>query len=145
MQQPLPLLIGGGGEKVTLKITAKYADEWNHWGDPETMAQKGAILDAHCATVGRDPREIQRTAAIILLIGRTKAEAHARWAAYSGGTEPPASPGRTVVGSPAELRDVVARFEEVGVDEIIVTDATLGEHAEKFEAMDLLMREVAGR
>ncbi|MCE2462003.1 MAG: LLM class flavin-dependent oxidoreductase, partial [Pseudomonadales bacterium] len=139
-QQPLPLLIGGGGEKVTLKITAKHADEWNHWGDPATMAQKGAVLDAHCAAVGRDPKEIQRTAAILLFTGRTKAEADARWAAYSGGNEPPTSPGRTIVGSPAELRDVVAEYEEVGVE-----DATLGEHAEKFEAMDLLTQDVAGR
>ena len=145
VQQPLPLLIGGGGEKVTLKITAKYADEWNHWGDAATMAQKGAILDAHCAAVGRDPSEIQRTAAILLFIGRTRAEADTRWAEYSGGNEPPPSPGRIVLGSPAELRDIVAEFEEVGVDEIIVSDATLGEHAEKFEAMDLLMQEVAGR
>ena len=71
VQRPLPLLIGGGGEKVTLKITAEYADEWNHWGDAATMAQKGAILDAHCAAVGRDPREIQRSAAILLFIGRS--------------------------------------------------------------------------
>ena len=44
VQKPLPLLVGGGGEKVTLKITAKYADAWNTWGDPELMAAKGAIF-----------------------------------------------------------------------------------------------------
>ena len=54
-------------------------------------------------------------------------------------------PGRSIVGSPAEVRDIAAGFEAAGVDEIIVTDATLGTHAEKIEAMDLLMGEVAGR
>lgn len=145
VQRPLPLLIGGGGEKVTLKITAKYADEWNHWGDAATMAQKGAILDAHCASVGRDPRDIQRSAAVLLFIGRTKAEVAARWATHGDSKKPPGAPGRSLVGTPAQLRDAVAGFEAAGVDEIIVTDAVLGDHAEKIEAMDLLMREVAGR
>jgi alkanesulfonate monooxygenase SsuD/methylene tetrahydromethanopterin reductase-like flavin-dependent oxidoreductase (luciferase family) len=54
VQRPYPeLLIGGGGEKVTLKIAAKHADHWNTWGGPRILKAKNAILDAHCATVGR--------------------------------------------------------------------------------------------
>ena len=53
VQNPLPLLIGGGGEKVTLRITAKHADEWNIYGSVETLKRKMRILDQHCANVGR--------------------------------------------------------------------------------------------
>ena len=68
VQNPLPLLIGGGGEKVTLKITAKHADEWNVWGEPDTLRHKMAILDQHCADVGRDPKDIQRSAVALLFM-----------------------------------------------------------------------------
>lgn len=61
----VPILIGGGGEKVTLKIVARYADAWNLvGGDHATYARKNQILDQHCADVGRDPGEIERTALI---------------------------------------------------------------------------------
>jgi len=58
---PLPILIGGSGEKVTLRLVAQYADAWNTFGPPETYAAKNAILDEWCAKVGRDPAEIERT------------------------------------------------------------------------------------
>ncbi len=47
--------LGGGGGRRTLRIAARYADAWNVWGRPEFLARKGAVLDAHCAAVGRDP------------------------------------------------------------------------------------------
>lgn len=52
VQQPLPLLIGGGGEQRTLRIAAKYANEWNVWGTPDLLARKGAILDRYCEELG---------------------------------------------------------------------------------------------
>lgn len=60
----IPIMIGGGGEKVTLKITARFADLWNGFGPPETWARKNRVLDDWCATVGRDPAEIERTVSI---------------------------------------------------------------------------------
>jgi probable F420-dependent oxidoreductase len=60
----LPILIGGGGEKVTLRITARHADAWNTFGPAENFAHKSAVLDRWCAEVGRDPGEIERTVAI---------------------------------------------------------------------------------
>ncbi len=60
----LPLLIGGGGEKVTLRLVAEYADAWNTFGPPENFAHKSAVLDEWCAKVGRDPSEIERTVAV---------------------------------------------------------------------------------
>ena len=61
---PLPILIGGGGEKVTLKLVAQHADAWNTFGPPANFRAKNAILDEWCAKVGRDPARIERTVAI---------------------------------------------------------------------------------
>jgi probable F420-dependent oxidoreductase len=60
----IPLLIGGGGEKVTLKLTAQYADMWNGFGPPENFARKNQILDEWCREVGRDPQAIERTVTV---------------------------------------------------------------------------------
>ncbi|MDE3078012.1 MAG: LLM class F420-dependent oxidoreductase [Chloroflexota bacterium] len=58
---PLPILIGGGGEKVTLRLAAQFADMWNTIATPENYSRKNRILDDWCAKVGRNPREIERT------------------------------------------------------------------------------------
>jgi probable F420-dependent oxidoreductase len=55
----IPVLIGGGGEKKTLRLVAKHADIWHSFGDPATLERKVAILRQHCADVGRDPAEIE--------------------------------------------------------------------------------------
>jgi probable F420-dependent oxidoreductase len=60
----LPILIGGGGEKVTLRLVAKHADAWNTFGPPETYAHKNAVLDRWCEELGRDPSTIERTVGI---------------------------------------------------------------------------------
>ena len=57
----LPILIGGNGERRTLRLVAQYADMWNGYGDAETIRTKNAVIDRWCAEVGRDPREIERT------------------------------------------------------------------------------------
>ena len=57
----VPIMVGGGGERKTLRLVAQYADACNVFGGPENVARKYAILDAHCAAVGRDPREIERS------------------------------------------------------------------------------------
>ncbi|MBO3742338.1 LLM class F420-dependent oxidoreductase [Actinoplanes flavus] len=55
----IPVLIGGGGEKKTLRLTAKHADIWHSFSDPSTLERKLGILRQHCADVGRDPAEIE--------------------------------------------------------------------------------------
>ena len=59
----LPIMIGGGGEKVTLRITAEHADMWNGFGDPAAWGAKNAILTQWCEKVGRDPAAVERTVA----------------------------------------------------------------------------------
>jgi len=63
-QGPLPILIGGAGEKVTLKLVAQYGDAWHSFGDADTFQHKNAILEQHCKDAGRDPAEIERTWAV---------------------------------------------------------------------------------
>jgi F420-dependent oxidoreductase-like protein len=57
----VPIMVGGGGEKKTLRLVAQYADACNVFGSPENLVRKFSILDAHCAAVGRDPAEIERS------------------------------------------------------------------------------------
>lgn len=62
---PIPILIGGGGEQLTLRIVARFADIWNGQGDPATILRKNQVLDDWCASVGRDPRDIERSVLLI--------------------------------------------------------------------------------
>ncbi len=76
VQERLPLLIGGGGEQVTLKLVARYGDANNVGGGFENVQRKEAILLQHCETVGRDPAEIERTTSIgAIFIRDSRAEA----------------------------------------------------------------------
>ncbi|MGH8999708.1 MAG: LLM class F420-dependent oxidoreductase [Acidimicrobiia bacterium] len=60
----LPILVGGGGEKVTLRLVATYADAWNSFPPLDTYAHKMGVLDRWCEKVGRDPNAIERTVAL---------------------------------------------------------------------------------
>jgi probable F420-dependent oxidoreductase len=60
----IPVMIGGGGEKKTLRMVAEHADIWHGFGDAETMAHKNAVLDDWCAKQGRDPGEIERSTSV---------------------------------------------------------------------------------
>jgi alkanesulfonate monooxygenase SsuD/methylene tetrahydromethanopterin reductase-like flavin-dependent oxidoreductase (luciferase family) len=62
VQAKLPIWVGGGGEKRTLRIAARYADGWNvPFISPEEFARKRGVLHRHCDDVGRDPAEIRTT------------------------------------------------------------------------------------
>ncbi len=57
----IPIMIGGGGEKVMLKLVAQHADIWHGFGTPDEIRHKCEVLDMHCATVGRNPADIERS------------------------------------------------------------------------------------
>ena len=107
VQRPLPFLVGGGGEKRTLAIAARYADEWNVWGTPEVLAHKNAVLDRHCEAIGRDPSTIRRTCQALIGIRDTP-------------TEPQQGARPMVVGSPEQIAETMAEYAAAGVDEFIV-------------------------
>jgi len=60
----LPILVGGSGEKVTLRLVAEHADAWNSFGPPDNYARKSRVLDEWCERLGRPPRQVERTVAI---------------------------------------------------------------------------------
>ncbi len=137
VQHPLPLLIGGGGEKRTLRIVAEHANEWNVWGDVAVLRQKMEVLDKHCADVGRDPSEIHRTAVALLFMSDDNA--------YLEQMRNAEMQQAALIGTVDEIREIVEEFEAIGVDELIVPDFTLGQHRQKIETLDRFIKEVAGR
>jgi len=137
VQDPLPLLIGGGGEQVTLRITARHADAWNVWGDPTVLAHKMAILDDHCRALGRDPKSIHRTAVALLFMSEDQAYLARMRAANLQQPH--------LIGTAEEIRALVADYARIGVDELIVPDFTLGDMAQKTATLDRFITEVAGR
>jgi alkanesulfonate monooxygenase SsuD/methylene tetrahydromethanopterin reductase-like flavin-dependent oxidoreductase (luciferase family) len=82
VQKKLPIMIGGSGEKKTLRTVAKYADMWNAMGKPERLAHKVEVLKEHCAAVGRDPNEIEFTVGCKPIIRDSEAEARRVWAEW---------------------------------------------------------------
>lgn len=120
VQQPhIPMLIAGGGEKVTLKLVAQYGDACNVNGDLATLARKFAILKEHCEAVGRDYNSIKRTASTLCVIGETTEEAMAKvpamWKARMGD-----SGIEGLVGNLDSIRKGIAAYEEAGVQELIL-------------------------
>jgi len=135
VQDRLPLLIGGGGERRTLRIAAEYADEWNAWTTPGLLAHKLSVLREHCEQIGRDPDEIHVSTQAALYLSTDK-----QWLE----DKRQAAAGRPViVGTPSEVADIVARYRDAGADELIVPDSTLGSMARKKDTCDLFMQEVA--
>jgi F420-dependent oxidoreductase-like protein len=72
----LPVLIGGGGERLMLRVVAKHADEWNGEVGPSAFARKLGVLHEHCRAVGRDPADIR-----VSVVLRSEAQAEAMWEA----------------------------------------------------------------
>ncbi len=81
IQKRLPIMIGGSGEKKTLRTVAKYADIWNAMGPLDLMRHKIEVLREHCDAVGRDPSEIEFTLGIKATIRDSEAEADKVWKA----------------------------------------------------------------
>ena len=109
----MSLLIGGGGERRTLPLAARCADEWNFWSTPDVLAGKVQVLHAHCEALGRDPNEL-RVSTQAHLVMSTDAERLASRAARVSGP--------AMVGSPDEITDIVGRYQESGADELIIPD-----------------------
>jgi alkanesulfonate monooxygenase SsuD/methylene tetrahydromethanopterin reductase-like flavin-dependent oxidoreductase (luciferase family) len=134
VQARLPLLVGGSGERVTLRIAARHADAWNAWGTPESMRHKNAVLDRHCAALGRDPRAIRRSVAVNLLVTDDRAEAER----YSGDGRMP-----RIAGDAQAICAAIDAFAAAGVDEIVVPDFTWGGGARRRAQLERMSELVA--
>ncbi|HET8842954.1 MAG TPA: LLM class F420-dependent oxidoreductase [Ktedonobacteraceae bacterium] len=115
-QKPhIPLLIGGAGEKVTLKLVAQYADACNIGNhDNAGLARKLEILRGHCESVGRDYHQIRRTVEYRVALDRKEDEAQRK------AQQRHINPANGLVGTPATIRQRLHELEEAGAQEVIV-------------------------
>ena len=116
-----PILVGGSGEKWTLRLVAERADACNLFGDVATIRHKLSVLDAHCAELGRDPSEITRTRLGTLLIGETEAEADAKLARHAAarGVSEEQARALATVGSPESVAAQAQAFLDAGLDGLL--------------------------
>lgn len=134
VQAPLPLLIGGKGNRM-LGVVARHADEWNMWGLAPTIAERATMLARRCEAIGRDPATIRHSAQALVLLTDDAARADA----FLAGTD-----GRAAIaGPPDRLATEVAAWQEVGLHEVIVPDFTLGTGAKRLDRMDTIIEQVA--
>jgi alkanesulfonate monooxygenase SsuD/methylene tetrahydromethanopterin reductase-like flavin-dependent oxidoreductase (luciferase family) len=123
VQDRLPIMIGGSGEKKTLRTVAKYADMWNAMGPLDLMRHKVEVLGEHCAAVGRDPAEIEFTLGIKATIRDTEEEAVRVWKAAMEHNRTPLSnlEGDTTfwTGTAEMLAEWLAPYVELGFRTVI--------------------------
>lgn len=127
IQDPHPdVMIGGGGEQLTLKAVAEEADRWNVPGvDPETFAHKCEVLADHCETFGTDYDDIEKTVFQTAVIRETTEAAHEAYERIvregtAAGDPTPRDEYRGLVGTPAEVAETVEAFEERGAEMLMV-------------------------
>jgi alkanesulfonate monooxygenase SsuD/methylene tetrahydromethanopterin reductase-like flavin-dependent oxidoreductase (luciferase family) len=123
IQKRLPIMIGGSGEKKTLRTVARYADMWNAMGPLEVMAHKVDVLQGHCDAVGRDISEIEFTLGVKVTIRDTEAEADRVWKEAMAHNRTPMT---DVVdddtfwnGTPEQLADRLRPYVQLGFRTVI--------------------------
>ena len=126
----IPVMVGGAGERKTLRLAAQYADMVNLTAGLDEIPHKLEVLAKHCSDVGRDPASINKTALGSLILGRTMDEAAAKrralfgergldWDALDEGTQQ-ALTQRVYTGGPDEIGELVERLLSMGLDGVTV-------------------------
>ena len=123
VQKPhIPLLIGGKGERVTLKLAAQYGDACNLTHPTlEEVAHKFALIRRYCEEIGRDASEIHHTIYVNCFPGKNEAEALAELANLSGKLTAEHIRARGLFGAPAMIRQRLSTLEQHGVQEVIIS------------------------
>jgi F420-dependent oxidoreductase-like protein len=141
VQKPYPpIMIGGGGEKVLLRIVAQHADRWNFGGSVQDFRQKLPVLDAHCRAVGRDPASIERSWFGTLLIEASEERLQRRLAkrAERYGAAVEQLEQTMIAGTPERVIARIREYVALGVTHFI---AMFG-RVDRLEATELFAREV---
>jgi alkanesulfonate monooxygenase SsuD/methylene tetrahydromethanopterin reductase-like flavin-dependent oxidoreductase (luciferase family) len=123
IQEHLPIMIGGGGEKKTLRTVARYADMWNGMGPLDTMRHKVDVLREHCAAVGRNFDEIEMTIGCKVTIRDTQAEAERVWREHMELNRTPMSrveeDSTFWRGTPEQIAEKLIAYRELGFNTAI--------------------------
>lgn len=135
LQDPLPIMIGGRGERRTIPALVRWGHEWNGWCSVEEMRYFNALIDRLCESAGRDPSTIARSAAVILHLCDSSSEADRLARESSGRPE--------LVGTPSQLVEQVADYAAAGTDELIIPDFNLAPETAP-EIAERFMTEVVG-
>ena len=137
VQSPLPILVGTKSPRM-LRTVARYADAWNTWGGPQLVATVTERFMAACETEDRDPSTISRSAQALVFI--TDSDARRDELIAKVGTE------RAIVGSPAEIVDVMGQYAAAGLDEFALPDFNLGESVQqRREAIERFHEDVVSK
>ena len=120
IQKPhAPIMVGGGGEKRTLRILARYGDVMNVDGPPDFVRRKIEVLERHCADIGRDPAEIKKSIQLTCVLQDDPEKAKMWRDRYGGHLTPEERERDLAIGSPEQIIEVLRRYEAVGVEEAI--------------------------
>ena len=115
VQKHVPILVGGGGERVTLKITARHADWWHGFGTPDVIRHKLTVLKEHCAAVGRDFNAIAPTTGGGLLVRDDLNLVDKRMREVSARNKVEAPNRPAVLGSPDDIAKRLLEYHKIGV------------------------------
>ena len=125
VQERLPLVIGGSGERRTLRIVAEHADIWNgFYGDLDEYRHKLDVLARHCADVGRDPADVRKSLTYRAILDEDEQAAHERVREIYGGAPPERIREMMIVGTPEQCVERLRGYADVGVGDFL-----LGAHA----------------
>jgi F420-dependent oxidoreductase-like protein len=116
-----PIMIGGGGERETLKLVAKYADACNIFGSPATIKRKFDILREHCKTVGRDYNSILKTRLGVVLMDKDRVALGKRIGERFKNVSEQMRTEFATIGTPEEVRRQVESFRDAGVEYFITS------------------------
>lgn len=130
----MPLLVGGQGEKRTMRIAARYANEWNYWGTPESIGQKNAVLDSRCDEIDRDPRSLYRSTVALVFLSEDQT-----WLADKR-ANPIERPH--IVGTAAEMVEHMHAYVASGVQEFILPDFSTTGLSRRMELLEQFMADV---
>jgi F420-dependent oxidoreductase-like protein len=123
----LPILVGGVGERRTLRIAATYADIWHGWTAPPEFTRKCRVLDRHCREIGRDPAEVGRATGQVVELS----------------SSPGGGPGGgDVVGTVDQVVEALTQYARTGVTEFIVRDHRRTDVDTTLETMSTLTSDV---
>ena len=137
VQSPLPILVGTGGPRM-LRLTARFAQEWNTWGPPEGAGEVMQKLREACDKEGRDIKTMRKSVQALFFVTPNEASAE------NLKTKVPME--RSIVGTTSQIVDAIGQYVDLGFDEVCVPDFTLGgSAAQRLDAYGSIWANIASQ